>query len=153
MVKPYNALRVLSPERQNPATPYSRVAQWKSRALLTRLLQVRALLLEFMHRRARYLFDHWKLGVHLLFRTKRFGVNNKWRSPFDSIFGRSFKRQLLDVITIRPIMWNYRHMKLRAGSLAHFLTDEDFALAFGETKDEYLCRLRRGRSRSKIKYD
>lgn len=32
-------------------------------------------------------FNNWKLGIHLLFRTYRFGVNNKWWNNYDSMFG------------------------------------------------------------------
>jgi len=34
-----------------------------------------------------YLFKNWKLVIHLLFRTYRFGINNRWWSEFDSMFG------------------------------------------------------------------
>lgn len=65
----------------------------------------------------------WKLGIHLIFRTKRFGVNNKWWSNFDSIFGASFIQRL-------RIVYNWKSMKFRAGKL-HFLSDESYKLLFG----------------------
>jgi len=29
---------------------------------------------------------HWRLALHLLLGTKRFGVNNQWESAFESVF-------------------------------------------------------------------
>jgi len=34
---------------------------------------------------------NWKLVIHILFRTYRFGVNNSWWSDFDSLFGLPWK--------------------------------------------------------------
>lgn len=41
--------------------------------------------------RIKYGLKYWKLLVHLLFGTYRFGVNNFWWSKHPSIFGRSNK--------------------------------------------------------------
>ena len=79
-----------------------------------------------MLQRLRYFKDNWKLGIHLIFRTKRFGVNNKWWSDFDSLFGSSFWQRL-------RIIDNWRKMKFRAGKL-HFLSDETYKLVFGSKK-------------------
>jgi len=84
-------------------------------------------------KRIKYFLKNWKTGVHLIFLTKRFGVNNKWWFPYDSGFGCSIKRRIWEILTIRPIINNYRRMKHRAGAL-HFLSNEDFELAFGEPK-------------------
>ena len=73
--------------------------------------------------RLKFFKEHWKEGVHLLFRTKRFGVNNKWRSDFDSIFGWSTEKIIWSIIKVRPIIENYRMMKFRA-TVCHFLTEE-----------------------------
>ncbi len=61
-----------------------------------------------------YLLKNWKIGVHLLFRTKRFGVNNERWSTFDSMFGVSMSQRLWDMARIWPIVRNYKMMKLRA---------------------------------------
>lgn len=61
-----------------------------------------------------YFVQNWKLGVHLLFRTRRFGVNNKWTAPFDSLFGVSRKRIICDILTVRPILRNHKMMRFRA---------------------------------------
>jgi hypothetical protein len=78
------------------------------------------------YRRIKFFINYWKLGIHLLFRTKRFGVNNEWWSPFDSLFGGSLRERL-------NIINNYRMMKIRAGD-CHFLNDEDYQLCFGKDK-------------------
>lgn len=63
----------------------------------------------------KYLKDNWKLIIHLLFRTKRFGVNNKiWSSFDDTLFGVSNKRIIWDIIRIYPIYKNFEMMRFRA---------------------------------------
>ncbi len=66
------------------------------------------------HPTTRYLRNHWKLGVHLALHTKRFGVNNQWWSPFDSILGRPTKEILYGIVTVRPIIINIKAMLIRA---------------------------------------
>ena len=83
-------------------------------------------------KKIRYFFKHWKLGIHLIFRTKKFGVNNHWWDNNGSIFGWPIWKILLSVLTIKPIIRNYREMKARAGKMAHFMTNEDYELVFGE---------------------
>ena len=80
------------------------------------------------------MFRYWKLGVHLVLRTKRFGVNNRWWSDFDSMWGWPWWWIVLAVVTVRPIVDNYRGVKLRAGTMAHMLTDEEYNVVFGEPK-------------------
>lgn len=87
-------------------------------------------------KRLLFMEGNWKLGVHLLFHTKRFGVNNEWWSSFDSwVFGKPTSQIIWDIIKIYPIIKNYRGMKFRAGVL-HFMTDEQYELAFGKTKKQ-----------------
>ena len=62
-----------------------------------------------------FIIRNWKLIIHLLLGTKRFGVNNQWSSNFDSLFARS-KR-----LTIGLIVRNYQMAKLRATACG-FLT-------------------------------
>jgi hypothetical protein len=62
----------------------------------------------------RFFFANWRMGVHLLIRTKRFGVNNEWWSSFDSLFGWPTWKIILSILTVRPIIDNYRSMKFRA---------------------------------------
>ena len=89
-----------------------------------------------MIKRLKFFKKNWKLGVHLLFRTKRFGVNNKRWSEFDSIFGWSNKRKFISVLKIRPIINNYKEMKFRAGA-CHFMNDEDYKITYNEKKNKY----------------
>lgn len=86
-----------------------------------------------MINRIKFFLKNWKLGIHLIFRTKRFGVNNKWWSSFDSIFGWSNKKKLKAIFTIRPLIDNYKGMKFRARD-CHFMTDESYRDCFGEEK-------------------
>jgi len=79
---------------------------------------------------------NWKLGLHLLLHTKRFGVNNERWSRFDSwVFGKPTIKIIWDIVRILPIIDNYRGMKFRAGVL-HFMTDEQYKHAFGKDKSE-----------------
>jgi len=71
----------------------------------------------------KFIKDHWKEGVHLLFRTKRFGVNNNFYSEFDSLFGWPTRKIFTSIILIYPIILNYRMMKFRAAG-CHFLTED-----------------------------
>lgn len=70
-----------------------------------------------------------------MFRTKRFGVNNQWWSNYDSMFGWSNRKIFFSVLKIKPILRNYKDMKLRAGTMAHFLTDKDYEDCFGKKKN------------------
>ena len=62
----------------------------------------------------KFFYDHWKEGIHLLFKTKRFGVNNEWWSSFDSMYGLSNIRKLGSILKVKPIIFNYRMMRLRS---------------------------------------
>lgn len=70
-----------------------------------------------------FCLTHWKEGVHLLLRTKRFGVNNNWWSDFDSLFGIPKTKIFISIITIKPIIENYKMMKFRSAG-CHFLSDD-----------------------------
>jgi len=71
----------------------------------------------------KFYIKHWKEGIHLLFRTKRFGVNGRWKSEFDSIFGWPTGKIIWSIIKIRPIIENYKMMKFRAAA-CHVLSEE-----------------------------
>ena len=62
----------------------------------------------------KFIYYNWKLIVHLLLRTKRFGVNNNWQANFDSIFGISFYQRARMLILIEPFILNYKLIKMRA---------------------------------------
>ena len=63
------------------------------------------------------LLNNWKLIIHLLFRTYRFGVNNEWRSSFDSIFGLPIRKRF-------HLIQNIRMMKIRGFDL-YFLAPSE----------------------------
>jgi hypothetical protein len=71
----------------------------------------------------KFFIENWKQGVHLIFRTKKFGVNNKWWSDFDSIFGLPTSKIIISILTVKPIYDNYRMMKFRAAG-CHALSEE-----------------------------
>ena len=74
----------------------------------------------------KYLLDHWKLGIHLILHTNRLGVNNEWWFQYyESLFGyRPWWRTLFNLITIRPMIKNYKAMKHRAIYLGFMHPDE-----------------------------
>lgn len=80
-------------------------------------------------KRLKYMWKHWKLGAHLVFRTNRFGVNNKWWSQFDSLFGATTWRGHLSV------RHNWKLMKHRA-KVCYFVGAEEYELLFGEPQDK-----------------
>lgn len=86
--------------------------------------------------RLKFFFKNWKIGVHLLFKTKRFGVNNKWWSDFNSIFGWKNRDIIKGILKIKPVINNYKEMQYRSGA-CHFMTDKEFKLAFGRSKEEW----------------
>ena len=89
----------------------------------------------FIFKRIKFFKEHWKLGIHLLLRTRRFGVNNERWSNFDSIFGVSKKQILKDILLVKPLFHNYKLMKFRAKS-AYFVNAEEYELMFREKQDK-----------------
>ncbi|MBF0113095.1 MAG: hypothetical protein HQK74_10225 [Desulfamplus sp.] len=61
-------------------------------------------------KRVIYFIENWKMVIHLLFKTKRFGVNNKLWSERDSIFGVSCFTGWSQAVK------NYKMVKVRAFS-------------------------------------
>jgi hypothetical protein len=64
---------------------------------------------------------NWKLGIHLLFRTYHFGVNNEWWVKYRSIFGLPFYKRL-------NIIKHYKEMRFRAE--IGFVSKETFKRLF-----------------------
>lgn len=79
----------------------------------------------------KYIFKHWKLGYHILVRTKRFGVNNRRWENFDALYGMPIWKQLVQIITIFPLIRNYKRMKVRAIYLG-FLHPDTVRLLWGK---------------------
>jgi len=78
-----------------------------------------------------YFFKNWRLCVHLLLRTKRFGVNGEWWSSFPSIFGHPTWKIILNVFKIYPIIRNYKAVKYRATKLGFLHPDTVKKLGWG----------------------
>lgn len=55
----------------------------------------------------RWMKEHWKLGIHLWFGTKRFGVNNQRWCTFNSILAKPWRKRW-------RLFYNYKFMKARA---------------------------------------
>ena len=64
-----------------------------------------------------YFLKNWKLITHLIFRTYKFGVNNKWWCEYQSLFGLSYHKRF-------NLLRNYKMMKFRVFA-CHFLSDEE----------------------------
>jgi hypothetical protein len=60
------------------------------------------------------LIRNWKLIIHLLLGTKRFGVNNRWAEGFDSIFTRPMFGFGYGIL-MKPWAWKgvYKVIRLR----------------------------------------
>ena len=80
--------------------------------------------MKFNKESIRYYRKNWKVFVHLLLRTKRFGVNNKWQNDFDSIWGLPTKQIIWRIITVRPLLTEWTKIKFRVVA-CHFMTDEE----------------------------
>ena len=79
-------------------------------------------------KRMKWICRHWKLIVHLLLKTNRFGVNNQWASNFDSIMGGWTNWQrIFAILMVKPVWKNYQYAKLRATACG-FLTREECEL-------------------------
>lgn len=62
-----------------------------------------------------YFFKNWRLCIHLLLKTRRFGVNGEWWSSFPSFyFGNPLWKIIINILMIYPIIYNYRAMRYRA---------------------------------------
>jgi hypothetical protein len=72
----------------------------------------------------KYYKKNWKMFLHLLLRTKRFGVNNKWWNEYDSIFGLPTSIIILRIITIKPLITEWTKIKFRVVA-CHFMTDKE----------------------------
>lgn len=75
--------------------------------------------------RIKYFKQNWKLVIHLLFGTYRFGVDNSKWSSFDSMFGVPLRERFIP----SKILQRYRMMKVRAS--CGFIPKEDFKKMFG----------------------
>jgi len=68
---------------------------------------------EFRTRLA-FIRQYWKLAIHLVLKTKHFGVNNEWWSAHASPIGWNTSQLFWGIVTIMPIWRNYQSMKVRS---------------------------------------
>ena len=73
--------------------------------------------------RIKFFCENWKLCIHLLLKTRRFGVNNEWWSSFPSCFGDPLWKITINVIRIYPIVYSYKLAKVRAAKLGSLHPD------------------------------
>ena len=57
---------------------------------------------------------YWRLAIHLIFKTKYFGVNNLWWSQQPSAIGWHWWQIAWGILTIVPIWRNYQSLKVRS---------------------------------------
>ncbi|WP_198401062.1 hypothetical protein [Thiomicrospira microaerophila] len=61
-----------------------------------------------------YGMKYWRLAIHLIFKTKRFGVNNQWWARQPSPIGWEWYQIVWGVLSVMPIVRNYQSMKVRS---------------------------------------
>ncbi len=64
--------------------------------------------------RWRFALRHWRLAIHLIFKTRHFGVNNRWWVSQPSSIGWHPWQILWGVLTVMPIVRNWQSMKVRS---------------------------------------
>lgn len=74
---------------------------------------------------------YWKLAIHLILKTKHFGVNNDWWSIHPSPVGWNCGQKLWGIVTLMPIWRNYQSMKVRS-CLGWIPGDDADALGFSQ---------------------
>jgi hypothetical protein len=75
--------------------------------------------------------QYWKLAIHLVFKTKHFGVNNAWWSRHPSPIGWSCMQRISGIVMVMPIWRNYQSMKVRS-CLGWLPSDDCDALGFSQ---------------------
>ncbi len=79
--------------------------------------------------RLTYARQYWRLAIHLVFKTKHFGVNNLWWSTQPSAIGWHCAQIFWGILTIMPIVRNYQSLKVRS-CLGWLPESECLALGF-----------------------
>jgi len=79
--------------------------------------------------RIEYGLKYWRLTIHLVFKTKHFGVNNLWWASQPSAIGWHWYQILWGTLTILPIIRNYQSLKVRS-CLGWLPESECLALGF-----------------------
>ncbi|MGM0540953.1 MAG: hypothetical protein ACQEQR_00780 [Pseudomonadota bacterium] len=79
--------------------------------------------------RIAYGVKYWRLAIHLVFKTKYFGVNNLWWSSQPSAIGWHWYQIVWGTLTVMPIVRNYQSLKVRS-CLGWLPESECLALGF-----------------------
>jgi len=62
----------------------------------------------------KYAATNWKVFVHLLLRTRHFGVNNRWwENGYDSLWGLPLYKILWRIVRVYPLIHEYYALKFR----------------------------------------
>ncbi len=61
-----------------------------------------------------YALKNWRFIIHILFKTRHFGVNNQWWSADASALSWSYANRFIGIVCIIPIIRNYQAAKYRA---------------------------------------
>ena len=75
--------------------------------------------------RYKYFKENWKLIIHIMLRTYRFGVNNEWWCDFNSMFGLPLYKRF----SPKQLIENYKSAKFRALA-CYFIDDETARVLF-----------------------
>ena len=68
------------------------------------------------HKKIQFMIRHWRLVVHLLLKTQKFGVNNQWIAKHPSALAWSFQERVIGILKVTPILNNYRCLVMRSYS-------------------------------------
>ncbi|GAU08419.1 hypothetical protein [Desulfoplanes formicivorans] len=83
-------------------------------------------------RKLRFALAHWRIGVHLVLRTRHFGVNNQWwEGRFASVLGKPLWLVLLRMVMVYPLIRDYRFVRVRMTAMGMIHPDESEVL-FGK---------------------
>ncbi len=84
-----------------------------------------------MSPRLKFFREYWKLGIHLVLRTRRFGVNNHWWSSFDSLWGLSGWKIALSILLVKPVLDRLYALRVRMSHSHGWVPAADYETIFG----------------------
>ena len=85
-------------------------------------------------------YKNWKFLYHIIIGTKRFGVDNKWWCSFDSIFGLDIYKQIINIITVKPLFLRYKMARFRSIDCGFLHPDNAIKLWPKNKKLIFLCK-------------
>ena len=84
-----------------------------------------------LYKKICFALAHWRIGVHLVLRTRHFGVNNLWwEGRFQSVLGKPLWKILLRMVLVYPLVRDYRFVRVRMTAMGMIHPDES-AVLFG----------------------